>query len=124
MELLEDTMLGVALVVDDLAKGPKLAFSFPLRHSVIPVAVGGDEPALSASPSADYFARLLRPKPLLCNRSFVLSIDRTAFYSFPILLSTASERPYRSALQLAGMPLISSMVEAPFVMESKTWVPL
>ena len=29
-----------------------------------------------------------------------------------------------SALQLAGMPLISSMVEAPFVMESKTWVPL
>lgn len=91
-------MLGIALVVDDVAKGPKLAFSIPLRRSFTPLQV---ESPFAPSPSADYFARLLRPKPPLCNRPFVLSIDRTTFLGFPVLLP-AEKRDSAATLQISA----------------------
>ncbi len=60
---------------------PAIAFSYPVRFSGLP-----------SSLSADYFARLLRPKNILCNRKFVLSIDRTTFVGFPVILQASAAR--------------------------------
>ncbi|RYG50002.1 hypothetical protein EON67_06075, partial [archaeon] len=108
-------MLGIALVVDDVRKGPKLAFSYPLSvfevassvllNSSKQSAASNQTPAFArpggtapgggsarsgmerAKEAADYFAHLFRPRPDLCNAPFQLSVDTTTFISYPINLT-------------------------------------
>lgn len=114
-------MLGVCLIVDDVRKGPKLTFSYPLTlhaalaaaHSAanlqhglgsgIPVPAAPLSTSDAISSAADYFAKLLRPKPHLCNRPFTLRVADIVLVSYPVSLPQSSS-PAPSAPPAASLP--------------------
>lgn len=79
------SLVGVALVVDDISKGCNLAFRYPA-----PAAASSAEPAAASfhKLSPALFAKLFRPKNALCNQSFELIIDDLRFVSHPVLVTS------------------------------------
>lgn len=79
-------IIGVALVVDDLTKGQRLVFRYPIS---VPSSILNShasvlkfhEDYLSITP--DNFARLFRPKAQLFNKILELSIDDIHYISYP-----------------------------------------
>lgn len=82
------SLLGVALVVDDISKGCNLAFRYPAPAA----SSSSAEPAAASfhKLSPALFAKLFRPKNALCNQSFELVIDDLRFVSHPVLVTSAS----------------------------------
>ncbi|KAJ0411362.1 hypothetical protein ATCC90586_004348 [Pythium insidiosum] len=75
------SLLGIALVVDDINKGCNLAFRYPAP---------ADNASTFHKLSAPLIAKLFRPKNALCNQSFELVIDDLRFVSHPILVPRRS----------------------------------
>lgn len=79
-------IIGVALVVDELHKGQRLVFRYPVS---VPSAVLNSSSALLRfhqaylSLSPDKFAKLFRPKAALFNKVLELVIDDLHYYSYP-----------------------------------------
>ena len=71
-------MRGIALVVDDVKKGPRVAWTTPARPS------GEDD---------SNFARLLRPSAALCDRPLLLTVDGLAFIGCPVSLLGGDSTP-------------------------------
>ena len=79
-------IIGIALVVDDLRKGPKLVCRYPT--SVPSTALNGSEDLnifhneyLSISP--ENFAKFFRPKPTLMNNIIEVTIDDLDYIGYP-----------------------------------------
>jgi hypothetical protein len=75
------SLLGIALVVDDINKGCNLAFRYPAPPTSI------NHVSTFHQLSAPLIAKLFRPKNALCNQSFELVIDNLCFISHPVLVS-------------------------------------
>jgi len=79
-------IIGVALVVDDLTKGQRLVFRYPIS---VPSSILNSHASilqfhqdyLSITP--DNFARLFRPKAQLFNKILEISIDDIHYISYP-----------------------------------------
>lgn len=96
------TLLGIALVVDDINKGCNLAFRYP----AVPSAMDQVSPFHKLSPSL--LAKLFRPKNALCNQSFELVMDDLRFVSHPVLVAHRAHVPSAAVshginLQAAGV---------------------
>lgn len=74
------SLLGIALVVDDIHKGCNLAFRYPAPPTSM------DHVSSFHKLSASLIAKLFRPKNALCNQSFELVIDDLRFISHPVLV--------------------------------------
>jgi hypothetical protein len=79
-------IIGIALVVDELNKGPRLAFRYP--ESIPSSSLYSDhnyrkfhKEYLSISP--DNFAKLFRPRPSFNNKILELRIDDILYIGFP-----------------------------------------
>ena len=72
---------GVAFVVDDVHKGRRLAFRYPG-----PPSFGKTDEFHSLD--STLFAKLFRPKTILCNAHFELMISSLHFISYPMTLTT------------------------------------
>jgi len=83
-------MLGLAVVVDDPRKGPRLAFSYPLGL----VESRGSDHERGA---ADFFARIFRPPDALCNQPFEVTVEDTLYVTFPVLISQPTAAPAAGA---------------------------
>ena len=71
---------GIFVVVDDVRKGAKLSFSYPMQLD------GANQAA------ADAFAKMLRPKAGFCDQLFCMLVDDSTFVSFPVLMDVRSRR--------------------------------
>lgn len=76
-------VIGIAIVVDDIHKGCKLAFRYP----GVPSFKISDFHAMDAG----LFAKMFRPKNRLCNSIFELRIDHLRFVSYPITLISSEK---------------------------------
>lgn len=76
-------MIGIALVVDDVRKGFKLAFRYP----VVPKGSLCSRTMQFHEIESGLFAKLFRPKSVLCNQTFELIIDGLHFVSYPVLVN-------------------------------------
>ncbi|KAF1323123.1 Nitrogen permease regulator 3-like protein, partial [Globisporangium splendens] len=77
------TLLGIALVVDDINKGCNLAFRYP----AVPAGGSADQVSPFHKLSPSLLAKLFRPKNALCNQSFELVMDDLRFVSHPVLVT-------------------------------------
>ncbi|DAZ99834.1 TPA: hypothetical protein N0F65_008577, partial [Lagenidium giganteum] len=79
--MMSSSLLGIALVVDDINKGCNLAFRYPAPPTSL------DHVSSFHKLSAPLIAKLFRPKNALCNQSFELVIDDLRFISYPVLVA-------------------------------------
>lgn len=86
------SLLGIALVVDDINKGCNLAFRYPAPPSSM------DHVSSFHKLSPALFAKLFRPKNALCNQSFELVVDDLRFVSHPVLVSRRAHASPASAV--------------------------
>ncbi|RLN93931.1 hypothetical protein BBJ28_00005361 [Nothophytophthora sp. Chile5] len=99
------SLLGVALVVDDISKGCNLAFRYPAP------------PAENASSfhqlSPPLLAKLFRPKNALCNQSFELVVDDLRFVSHPVLVSRRLPAANGGSAASAAIDTASTSTQTP-----------
>ena len=77
-------VLGIALVVDEIGKGARLAFRYP----VTPTVDNADDLFFTLPPRV--MAKLFRPKKPLCGRPMTISVGGTVFCCRAILLDEES----------------------------------
>jgi len=95
------TLLGIALVVDDANKGQRLVFRYPPLPRLSPYSATGKSTSTSLALyrcakdflnlTPEVFARLFRPKSVLCGHPLRISIDRVRYLSYPVLTSSATK---------------------------------
>lgn len=84
------SILGIALVVDDINKGCNLAFRYPAPATAPTVLDTGSSFHKLSGP---LLAKLFRPKNALCNGTFELVIDDLRFISHPVLVTQRAMAP-------------------------------
>ncbi|TYZ69255.1 hypothetical protein PybrP1_000763 [[Pythium] brassicae (nom. inval.)] len=94
------SLLGVALVVDDISKGCNLAFRYPAPAGASSSAEHAAASFHKLSPAL--FAKLFRPKNALCNQSFELVIDDLRFVSHPVLVTGGGGGASRPPIGISG----------------------
>ena len=78
-------LIGIAFVIDDVSKGFKLAFRYPAP----PCNLASNDEKHFHDLEAGLFAKLFRPRSMLCNQTFELIIDRLRFVSHPVLVQAS-----------------------------------
>ncbi|KAG5186034.1 nitrogen permease regulator of amino acid transport activity 3-domain-containing protein [Tribonema minus] len=75
-------IIGIALVVDDISKGQRLVFRYPPKEQR-PLITGTVDASVAANTAAEFhsidsdtFAKLFRPKSILCKQTLEVVIDQ------------------------------------------------